>query len=57
MIGKLSFYSVRLLGHNGASISVKVPIISLALRAAVAGYTTARTTFKVLSFFGVDAYS
>ena len=48
----LSFHSVRLLGHNGTSKPVKVPILSLALLAAVAGKLTARTTFKVLSFFG-----
>ena len=48
----LSFHNVRLLGHNGTSKPVKVPILSLALLAAVAGKLTARTTFKVLSFFG-----
>ena len=48
----LSFHSVRLLGHNGTSKPVKVPILPLALIAAVAGKLTARTTFKVLSFFG-----
>ena len=31
---------------------MKVPIFPLALNATVAGYMTARTTFKVLSFFG-----
>ena len=48
----LSFHSVRLLCHNGTSKPVKVPILPLALLAAVAGKLTARTTFKVLSFFG-----
>ena len=48
----LSFHNVRLLGHNGTGKPVKVPILSLALLAAVAGKLTARTTFKVLSFFG-----
>ena len=45
-----SFHSVRLLGHNRTSKSVKVPIFPLALNATVAGYMTAQTTFKVLSF-------
>ena len=48
----LSFHSVRLLGHNGTSKPVKVPILPLALFAAIAGKLTARTTFKVPSFFG-----
>ena len=52
MAENLSFHNVRLLGHNGTSKPVKVPILSLALLAAVAGKLTARTTFKVLSFFG-----
>ena len=52
MAENLSFHSVRLLGHNGTSKPVKVPILPLALLAAVAGKLTARTTFKVLSFFG-----
>ena len=47
-----SFHSVRLLGHNRTNKSVKVPIFPLALNATVAGYMTAQTTFKVLSFFG-----
>ena len=50
--GESSFHSARLLGHNRTSKSVKVPIFLLALNATVAGYMTARTTFKVLSFFG-----
>ena len=48
----LSFHTVRLLGHNRTSKPVKVPILSLALLAAVAGKLTARTAFKVLSFLG-----
>ena len=52
MAENLSFHSVRLLGHNGTSKPVKVPILPLALFAAVAGKLTTRTTFKVLSFFG-----
>ena len=52
MAENLSFHNVRLLGHNGTSKLVKVPILSVALLAAVAGKLTARTTFKVLSFFG-----
>ena len=47
----LSFDSVRPLGHNGTSKSVKVQIFPLALNAAEAGYVTARTPFKFLSFF------
>ena len=52
MAENLSFHSVRLLGYNGTSKPVKVPILPLALLAAVASKLTARTTFKVLSFFG-----
>ena len=52
MAENLSFHIVRLLSHNGTSKPVKVPILSLALLAAVAGKLTARTTFKVLSFLG-----
>ena len=48
----LSFHNVRLLGHNGTSKPVKVPILLLALLAAVVGNMTARTTLKVLSFLG-----
>ena len=59
MAENLSFHSVRLLGlgHNRTSKPVKVLILLLALLPAVAGYMTARTTFKVLSFFWVVAYS
>ena len=43
-------FSVRLLGHNHTSKSVKVPIFPLALNSAVAGNMTAQTMLKVLSF-------
>ena len=53
MAENLRFHSVQLLGHNGTSKPVKVSILPLALLAAVVGKLTARTTFKVLSFFGL----
>ena len=54
MAENLSFHSVRPLGHNGTSKPVKVPILPLALLAAVAGKLTARTTFK--GFFYIHKY-
>ena len=46
MAENLSFHSVRLLGHNGTSKPVKVPIFPLALLAAVAGKLAPNIAFS-----------